>query len=487
MKRLGELSEKALRETVLAPLLARMGYKAVTIYHGPRERGKDIICYMQDQLGGRECLAVVAKATDLNGSVSSSDSLREVLHQITQCFDVPYEDLFGMHRLLMDRVWVVTSKKIVSGAEDSIFESLRKTNLDKLTRFISGERLVELINEHYPAYWDASLEPIDILREQNGRITHFCRQLLAALGGSESDIEATLNQAIHSYFPPQVIVPATRELSRLGPYRVEVDTITEPFSHNFHLDACDSIRETFFKTKEHLFYAMFDVDEVMEHYEDVMKKTDPEEFLKAYNETLGKDNPFCRATWGRARDAVDGINALEEGLGEFQDLVANLKAVNKLEWATALVDSVSKLEPEIDSFLVPLQKEEFSLFWQIDGEDATPSLRLLHQEPPTGKPSVFKTDHSKSVTEKRRWNKSRTRPITVRDITSSVQERIREHLDKMLPPKKRPPNAHAHSLGGREKECRKQSARQIPKPKTIANMPTRSVPRLVASLLAHPI
>ena len=73
LKRLAELSEKALRDTVLAPLLARMGYKGVTVYHGPQERGKDIVCYREDELGEREYQAVVAKAVDLSGSVSSAD------------------------------------------------------------------------------------------------------------------------------------------------------------------------------------------------------------------------------------------------------------------------------------------------------------------------------------------------------------------------------------------------------------------------------
>jgi hypothetical protein len=65
ISRLRNLDEQALRETVLVPLLMRMGLKAVMIYHGPRERGKDIICFDLDRLGRREYMAVVAKVTDL--------------------------------------------------------------------------------------------------------------------------------------------------------------------------------------------------------------------------------------------------------------------------------------------------------------------------------------------------------------------------------------------------------------------------------------
>jgi hypothetical protein len=435
IKRLSELSEKQLRETLLVPLLARLGYKAVTVYHGPQERGKDIICYRQDQLGDREYLAVVAKAADLNGAVSSSDGLREVLHQVLQCFDVPYEDLFGVTRVRMNRVWVVTSRRIISGAQASIFDGLQKNNLDKVTRFISGERLIELLDEYYPAFGDAALEPADILQEQKARLTHFCRRILVALGGGERDIDETLNQVIHGYSVPPVTVPAARELSHLSPYRVEIDTIEEPFAHDFHTTACGSIREAFFKTKKLLYHAMFDVDEVMIHYDHAMEKTDPEKFVEEYNDGLGKDSPFGGASWGTAGEAVRAIGMLEQGLDEFQELMAGLKAVNKLGWATGLVDSVAKLEPDIASFLEHVEKETFSLFWQIEGETGDPSLRLVFDGPLPGKQTVFTTEHSKSVTESYDWNRTRNRPITVKDITAAVQEKIREHLDKMVPSK----------------------------------------------------
>jgi len=153
-QKIEKLDEKALRETVLLPLLSQMGLRAVTIYHGPRERGKDIVAYDLDRFGNQEYIAVVAKATDLDGSVSSDRGLREVLFQIEQCFDVPYEDLFGMRRATMNRVWVVTSGRIVPGAADSVFDGLKKRNLSKLVKFIDREQLIDLLDRHYSEYWD---------------------------------------------------------------------------------------------------------------------------------------------------------------------------------------------------------------------------------------------------------------------------------------------------------------------------------------------
>ena len=99
LEKLRQLDERGLRENILLPLLTRLGCKAPTIYHGPQERGKDIITYTNNPLGQREYVAVVAKSVDLSGSVSSSAGLREVIHQVEQCFDIPYDDLFGMTRV----------------------------------------------------------------------------------------------------------------------------------------------------------------------------------------------------------------------------------------------------------------------------------------------------------------------------------------------------------------------------------------------------
>ena len=203
LKKLSELNEKSLRENVLRPLLTRLGCKAPTIYHGPQERGKDIITYRYDVFGQREHIAVVAKTVDLSGNVSSPSGLSAVLNQVQQCFDIPYEDLFGMTKVSIDRVWIVTSKRILPGAESSVYSTLEKNNLNKLIRFISGEQLANLIDEKYPEFWDDSLEPADVLKEQKARLARFCQDLLSALGGDQSEIKATINEVLHSHIPTE--------------------------------------------------------------------------------------------------------------------------------------------------------------------------------------------------------------------------------------------------------------------------------------------
>ncbi len=424
LKKLRELDEKGLREDVLLPLLTRLGYKAPTIYHGPQERGKDIITYRDGLLGQREYLAVVAKAVDLSGNVSSSTGLSAVLHQVQQCFDIPYEDLFGMTKVSINRVWIVTSKRIRQGAETSIFSTLEKNNLGKLIHFISGEKLAWLIDEKYPTFWDESLEPANVLREQKARLTRFCQDLLSALGGNEYDIKATLNEVLQSYSPPKVTIPSDRTLTRLTPYRVELDSISEPYAYDFQTRSCGSIREAFFAAKQKLYYAMFEVDEIMENYGEVIDETDPKKFVDAFQEKLGEEYPFFRLSYSRARDADQAIGYLSDGLTEFMELQTGLKAAGLWEWATALVASVSVLEPDIKSFLQHLEKDEFTLYWSVDDTRSTPLLRLEYIKPKTKK-LTFITKHRRSIEF---FGKKSARPVTDGDITREIQREIAEYL-----------------------------------------------------------
>ena len=174
------------------------------------------------------------------------------------------------------------------------FYSLTKNNLAKLIRCISGEQLVDLIDEKYPEFWDDSLEPVDVLREQKARLTRFCHDLLSALGGNRSDIRATINQVLHSYVPPKIAIPPDRTLTRLAPYQIDLDSIPEPYAYEFRL-SCGSIREAFVEAKRMLYYAMFDVDEIIENYGEAIDETDPKEFVDAFRKKLCEDYPFFPA------------------------------------------------------------------------------------------------------------------------------------------------------------------------------------------------
>lgn len=431
LKKIADLDEKSLRETVLLPLLSSMGIRAVTIYHGPRERGKDIVGFDLDQFGNREYIAVVAKTTDLDGSISSSSGLKEVLFQAEQCFDVPYEDLFGMRSITMDRVWIVTSGRIVPGAADSVFEGLRKRNLSKLVRFIDREQLIDLLNQHYGEYWDQSGETTGALREQKQRLVRFTRDLLRELGAKQAEIDEALNAILHSYMPPAVTFPPDRSLTRLSPYRAEIDNIAEKYSHALYSRNCGLIRDAFLEAKESLYHAMFDVDEIMEHYERVVKNDNPQQLLREFDANLSEDYPFWRASIGRAHEALRHLEYLRDGVQEINELWDKLDAKGKLEWALSLVDSVQVLKPEIEEFLFHCDQEEFFLKWQIETRGNRATLRLFHGKRDLEFKDLVETKH-KRIVEFHQYRSKGTRQITAKEVMTEIHEALRDYLDKLI-------------------------------------------------------
>jgi hypothetical protein len=115
------LKEADLRKVVLLPLLRAMGYQDVYEYHGGAgEQGKDIVCWKQDELGSRENLALVAKASQMTGKAQmNKGTAGEVQTQIRQCFGSSYR---GCINKLLDRQRV--SRVQIS---ERTFRSLTKT------------------------------------------------------------------------------------------------------------------------------------------------------------------------------------------------------------------------------------------------------------------------------------------------------------------------------------------------------------------------
>jgi hypothetical protein len=161
---------------------------------------------------------------------------------------------------------------------------------------------------------------------------------------------------------------------------------------------------------------MFDVDEIINNYEEVIKKTDPKDFVSEFNHTLSKDYPFWNASFGNPSDAFDEVQDLEDGLNEIDYLKECLEKIDKLEWAKNLVDSVSLLENEINSFLDHLEKNEFSLCWQIDSTKSKPSVRLLYGTQHQYIDGSFVTEHKKEIDVYDRWKIKRKRLISVKDV-----------------------------------------------------------------------
>ena len=124
---------------------------------------------------------------------------------------------------------------------------------------------------------------------------------------------------------------------------------------------------------------------------------------------------------------------LGDGINEIGYLKECLKKIGRLEWAKDLVDSVSALEKEIISFLDHVEKNEFSLCWEIDSTKSKPIVRLLYDtKKNNNKEGCFITEHKKEIEVYSRWKKGQKRLTSARDIISDVQYEIRLFLDKLI-------------------------------------------------------
>lgn len=112
--------------------------------HGTTEWGADFVFSRPHPvLKHEQYVAVIAKVGKIAQDLSSID------RQIEEC-GYPRPFLGGKQKIRIDEIWVVTTDNITKGAQDKIYDKYKAMNIS----FVSGEQLVELINNYYPAYWE---------------------------------------------------------------------------------------------------------------------------------------------------------------------------------------------------------------------------------------------------------------------------------------------------------------------------------------------
>lgn len=363
IKILKTLNEDELRRELIVPMLDKMEFKGTTIYHGAREHGKDIICFDYDKLGLKYYLGIVAKTGDLNGSVSSNQGLREIIYQVEQCFDIPYENLFGMNRVTMDQVWIITTGEIVTGAADSIFSSLEKRNLSKLIRIISGENLVTLIDEYFSSYWEMANETKEYIASQRDRIMKFCEHLLYKLEADKEQINTIREQLLKKEVFPKIECRKNGYLTYISDYSIVYDEICDKYQHGFFSNQCGYIKEAFFNARKKLEFCGFRIEEIIDNFGKVLEKTDPWMFIREFELKLEDDYPFNRNSAGN--EAESAITYLLDGLRDIDNKMKKIQDVGKYEWAILLIDSVDNVTDEIEKYISTTEYEEFSLHWKI--------------------------------------------------------------------------------------------------------------------------
>jgi hypothetical protein len=366
---LNNLKEKEFRQDLIIPLLSKMGYLAPIEYHGTNERGKDIICFEYDRLNEQRFLTVVAKTGDLTGNAATNSGLMTVVNQVQQAFDNPYEDLYNMRQVFINEVWVMTTGKIVSGAQDSVINSLRKNNLDKQIRIIGDDRLIQLIDKHFSTYWNSSSETKESVVIQRDRLISFIELLLSANNIEKSTIEAVKTSILYSAFNPRISKNIDGlHISSVSPYSIELSKIDDEFDDYIVSTIYGLTNEIFQEAKKHLLYSFFDIEEVIDNSDKISKLTNPLDFVVQAQAKLAREYPF-NSSYGDASKFMDKIQYMEEGLNELKFFKAFLKNKSKLDWTKILAKSIADLLPEIEKIIENNKEDEIIINYKIEEEE----------------------------------------------------------------------------------------------------------------------
>jgi hypothetical protein len=366
---LNNLNEKEFRQDLIIPLLSKVGYLAPIEYHGTNERGKDIICFEYDRLNEQRFLSVVAKTGDLTGNAATNTGLMTVVNQVQQAFDNPYEDLYNMRQVFINEVWVMTTGKIVSGAQDSVINTLRKNNLDKQIRIIGDDRLIQLIDKHFSTYWNSSSETKESVVIQRDRLISFIELLLSANNIEKSTIEAVKTSILYSTFNPKISKNIEGlHISSVSPYSIELAKIDTEFDDYIVSTIYGLTNEIFQEAKKHLSYSFFDIDEVIDNADKISKLTNPLDFVVQTQVKLAREYPF-HSSYGDASKFMEKIQYMEEGLNELKFFKAFLKSKFKLDWTKALAKSIADLLPEIEKIIENNKEDEIIINYKIEEEE----------------------------------------------------------------------------------------------------------------------
>lgn len=245
----------------------------------------------------------------------SHKGLSTIVNQVNQSFDCPYENLYNMKQVLIDEVWVMTTGKIVSGAEESIIRTLRKNNLDKLIRIIGNDRLIQLIDDNFSTYWNSNAETKESVIIQRDRLLRFIEEILKMNSVDSFTIESIKSAILYSNYSPSVKTNIDGlRFSDVSPYSIEMSKIDPSFDDYIYSSEFGMIQSFFAKIKKELSYSFFYIEEIMEHANKISKIINPQEFVDECQYCLTDSYPFHNSAYGAASDFLTDLNYLENGL-----------------------------------------------------------------------------------------------------------------------------------------------------------------------------
>ncbi|QDQ87236.1 hypothetical protein FMZ60_06335 [Alcaligenaceae bacterium SJ-26] len=110
---------------------------------GNREMGADFVLHRRDpEIFDLDYIGVIVKSTMIK------QDHEDVRRQIREC-SVPRVFQGGQRQIHLTEIWVVTSKTITKGAQEAIHNEYKNSKI----RWFDADKLVKLIDAHYPDYW----------------------------------------------------------------------------------------------------------------------------------------------------------------------------------------------------------------------------------------------------------------------------------------------------------------------------------------------
>ena len=213
------LSEQEFRGLVLLPLLEAMGYRHITVTHGPRELGKDVVFEYATPLDGTFYSALVIKAGRITGNVASASSARALLAQAQQCFDTPYLRADGT-TVLISRVYICSNSELTTEAKESVRGALLERY--RQIEFVGLDELLTFIREYLPSLFEASTTAVSIYIKDLFDSNFFVKNLQLLGSARQIPLHRCYIPATLELFEDRLVSDtlgaAASELGRVHPY-----------------------------------------------------------------------------------------------------------------------------------------------------------------------------------------------------------------------------------------------------------------------------
>jgi len=380
LKFLTSLNEDELCELVVLPLLEALDYKEIRYLHGSLELGKDIVCRKNHAIDGNVYTGFVVKSIKVDGTVTSSRSLRGIHFQIKQSLTSPFLDPFDGKEIHLDKVYFLTSHPISQSAILSLKHEL--DNREKDVSFIDGRKLLTLIQTNLPDLLVSI--PNSENRYMRMLFQKFSKNLAITRLGSKKDLKLE-----DIYIPTQ--------LTEISPHVAQYITLAGPevmdgedFEDVFHSDKflvvladAGAGKSTLMHNALVKFSSQYEVDKggalipiFIELYKVPFKKiaslADFKSWINAY---VSEVFNFDGLDWEKTDSYVlllDGFDEIKSHHGDLLDYLIDLKSLFRSGVIlTSRPSRIPDLKGEFKYFkLNPFQNSDilqFLSFWFEDG------------------------------------------------------------------------------------------------------------------------